>query len=305
MEQKELQRHYLSEQAKHLKIIMSLVQGINKSGNIKLRLEQPEDMLSIMSSDSGFSSVGKSVHGDEQPDGEGRLHSIDIKKLQSQMKALEKNVEIISTEKNTLESKVLILTRENDSLSLQVTQMKEKLAKTEKTMEDLTFRMMMEEAHSFNGHIIWRIPSFGQRQQEAKSGKFTSIYSLPFYTSRYGYKMCLRLYPFGDGAGRGSHLSLFLVIMKGEYDEILEWPFKHKVTFSLLNQKGSKDIVDAFRADPQSSSFRKPVSDMNVATGCPKLAALDTLEERGFVLNDVIFIRSQIDSFNGSKLGPR
>ena len=69
----------------------------------------------------------------------------------------------------------------------------------------------------------------------------------------------------------GSHVSLFIVVMKGDFDEILEWPFKHKVTFQLLNQNGGKDIVDAFRADPQSSSFRKPISDMNIATGVQNL----------------------------------
>ena len=143
---------------------------------------------------------------------------------------------------------------------------------------------------------------FTQRQDDTKSGKFTSIYSLPFYTHRYGYKMCLRLYPFGDGAGRETHLSLFIVVMKGDFDEILEWPFKHKMTFQLLNQNGSKDVADAFRADPQSSSFRKPISDMNIATGCPKFAPLDDLQKQGFASGNLLFVRAQMEPFTGSKL---
>lgn len=39
----------------------------------------------------------------------------------------------------------------------------------------------------------------------------------------------MRLYLHGDGAGKGTHVSLFFVIMKGEYDPLLSWPFKHKV----------------------------------------------------------------------------
>lgn len=50
-----------------------------------------------------------------------------------------------------------------------------------------------------------------------------------FYSSKYGYKMCLRLYLNGDGTGRGTHLSLFFVVMKGKCDALLKWPFSQKV----------------------------------------------------------------------------
>lgn len=59
---------------------------------------------------------------------------------------------------------------------------------------------------------------------------------LVFYYS--GYKMCARLYPKGDGIGSGSHVSLFFVIMKGQFDPILSWPFSKKVTLKLLDQSG-------------------------------------------------------------------
>ena len=50
-----------------------------------------------------------------------------------------------------------------------------------------------------------------------------------FYTSKYGYKMCLRIYLNGDGTGRSSHLSLFFVVMRGLSDALLKWPFNQKV----------------------------------------------------------------------------
>ena len=50
-----------------------------------------------------------------------------------------------------------------------------------------------------------------------------------FYTAKYGYKLCLRLYLNGDGTGKRTHLSLFIVIMRGEYDALLSWPFRNKV----------------------------------------------------------------------------
>lgn len=41
--------------------------------------------------------------------------------------------------------------------------------------------------------------------------------------------MCLRLYLNGDGTGRGTHLSLFFVVMRGKCDALLKWPFCQKV----------------------------------------------------------------------------
>lgn len=42
--------------------------------------------------------------------------------------------------------------------------------------------------------------------------------------------MCLRLYFNGDGTGRGTHLSLFFVVMRGKCDALLKWPFSQKVS---------------------------------------------------------------------------
>jgi len=39
------------------------------------------------------------------------------------------------------------------------------------------------------------------------------------------------------GSGKGTHLSVFIHLMCGEYDEFLQWPFHGEVTFQLLNQR--------------------------------------------------------------------
>ena len=162
-------------------------------------------------------------------------------------------------------------------------------------IEDRDFRLSLIENSNHDGSMIWKIPQFSQRMNDAQSGKYTSIFSLPFYTGRYGYKMCLRLYILGDGIGKNSHMSLFFVIMRGEFDNILQWPFTHKVTFKLVNQTGARDVIDTFQPDPMSSSFRKPKSDMNVASGCPRFVAHQELKNGGFIMDDTIFIKCIID----------
>ena len=187
--------------------------------------------------------------------------------------------------------KLLVKSLVQDSLQIQIT----KLEYLNTELENLDFRLSLVENSSHDGSMIWKIPQFSQRKGDAENGKYTSIFSLPFYSGRYGYKMCLRLYIMGDGIGKGTHLSLFFVVMRGEFDNILQWPFTHKVTFKLINQAGGRDIVDTFQPDPLSSSFRKPKSDMNIASGCPQFVSHTELERGGFVVDNTIFIKCIID----------
>ena len=64
-------------------------------------------------------------------------------------------------------------------------------------------------------------------------------YSPPFYSHPGGYKMCLNV--DANGNGKGTHVSVFLSMMRGENDDNLVWPFQGKVTFTLLNQLEDKD----------------------------------------------------------------
>ena len=182
------------------------------------------------------------------------------------------------------------------SLRTQVTKLEKQIRSKNAELEDRDFRLSLIENSNHDGSMIWKIPQFSQRKGDAENGKYTSIFSLPFYSGRYGYKMCLRLYIMGDGIGKGTHLSLFFVVMRGEFDNILQWPFTHKVTFKLINQAGGRDIVDTFQPDPMSSSFRKPKSDMNIASGCPRFVSHTELERGGFIVDDTIFIKCMIDT---------
>ena len=108
--------------------------------------------------------------------------------------------------------------------------------------------------------------------------------------------MCLRLYPNGDGMGRGTHVSLFFVLMRSPSDATLSWPFRQKVTLSLLDQTGNDHILESFRPDPSSSSFKRPVSDMNIASECPMFVCQSTLETSKYVVDDVMFIKATVDA---------
>ena len=114
--------------------------------------------------------------------------------------------------------------------------------------------------------------------------------------------MCLFLYMDGDGSGKGSHLSFFLTLMKGEYDALLTWPFKQKVTLILQDQDQQKHIAKWFKPDFSDAgsidSFHKPStdSDYNVASGSPQFVPLSILDNPSYVKDGTMIFRCMIDT---------
>ncbi|XP_065845076.1 TNF receptor-associated factor 3-like isoform X2 [Oscarella lobularis] len=157
-------------------------------------------------------------------------------------------------------------------------------------------RIDMLDCKNTEGVLLWKITDIRRRRREAVSGKTPSIYSQPFYTSGCGYKLCARLYLNGDGMGKGTHLSLFFVVMRGEYDALLPWPFQQKVTLVLMDQTYGRHVSDTFRPDPTSSSFKKPRNEMNIASGCPLFVPLSTLDGGDYIRDDTLFIKVVVDT---------
>ncbi|CAF4109177.1 unnamed protein product, partial [Rotaria sordida] len=133
---------------------------------------------------------------------------------------------------------------------------------------------------------------------DAESERQTSIYSPSFYSSPTGYKMRARLYLYGDGNARRTHISLVFVLMRGLNDAILKFPFNYKVIFCLYGQTPAQGhIIDSFRPDIRSNSFQQPRSDMNIASGIPKFFPLAMIEQDGnpYVRDNIMFIKILVD----------
>uniref|UniRef100_A0A8D0HEU7 TNF receptor-associated factor n=1 Tax=Sphenodon punctatus TaxID=8508 RepID=A0A8D0HEU7_SPHPU len=159
-------------------------------------------------------------------------------------------------------------------------------------------RFKLLEGTCYSGKLIWKIMDYKTKKREAVESRTVSIFSQPFYTSRCGYRLCARAYLNGDGSGKGTHVSLYFVVMRGEFDSLLPWPFKQKVTLMLLDQSGKKNhIVEAFKADPNSSSFKRPDGEMNIASGCPRFVAHTMLEntKNSYIKDDTLFLKVMVD----------
>ena len=66
------------------------------------------------------------------------------------------------------------------------------------------------------------------------------FFSPPFYTRQHGYKLSICIYSNGQGDGNNTHISVYVCLMAGEYDDQLQWPFVGDVVIELLNWKENK-----------------------------------------------------------------
>ena len=152
---------------------------------------------------------------------------------------------------------------------------------------------------SYSCRFSWNIIEV----QKRFASKNITLYSPPFYTAgnNGGYKMCLFLYMDGDGSGKGTHLSFYIAVMRGEHDDRLMWPFQQKITLTLEDQNHQQhDITHCFKPDPAeyNASFQRPSphSEMNVAFGFPQFAPLTVLDNPSYVKDDVLRLHCIVDT---------
>ena len=56
--------------------------------------------------------------------------------------------------------------------------------------------------------------------------------------------MCLRVDANGAGDGAGTHVSVYVYLMRGEHDDKLTWPFRGDITIQLVNQNRDQDHAE-------------------------------------------------------------
>ena len=159
--------------------------------------------------------------------------------------------------------------------------------------------------------FIWKIKPFSECFRQAKEGVKEMIESDPFYTGRYGYKLKVFAYPYYTGyfLPHAPQLSIGIVLMEGEYDNILTWPFSKKITFTVIDQnkdleerQNHFDYLSPTKHKKLGSFFvpnlfsERPGEKMMTVEGeIPCFISQETLQTRPFIVNDTLFIQVDIE----------
>ena len=124
-------------------------------------------------------------------------------------------------------------------------------------------------------------------------------YSPAFNTHIGGYKMFIRVDASGWGDGEGTHVSLFVYMMKGEFDSHLKWPFKGEITVELVNQKdgGENHIKKPLEHNDPDEYFQRVTDGDKAETGLGLeefIAHTDLYkpeEDKEYLLNDTLIFK--------------
>ena len=117
-----------------------------------------------------------------------------------------------------------------------------------------------------------------------------------FYTHLGGYRMCLRVDANGDGAEKGTHVSVFVYLMRGEFDDILKWPFRGDVTIQLKkNAPSHYQLMLSFDDNTPNERMCKPTKERNLGWGYGEYLSHADLYAGGYLKDDkLVFCVSDI-----------
>ncbi|EDO32849.1 predicted protein [Nematostella vectensis] len=154
-------------------------------------------------------------------------------------------------------------------------------------------------AHS---QIIWRIEDYTRKLKEAKAGNAETLFSPTFTTSKHGYRLCASVCLNGDGKGKGTHMSVFVSVLKGAFDALLKWPFHYRVTFFLLNQHENpeerKHVKFSIKPNPIPDNepfLGRPRLEKNASFGGAKFIKHEEIESGNFIKDDTVFLKVSVD----------
>lgn len=132
---------------------------------------------------------------------------------------------------------------------------------------------------------------FNELTRERNVTGVNSTRSHAFLTSQYGYKLCVQLDVFYNVLKDRQDIFLRPVILKRPNDAVNAWPFKEKIIFKIINQIDHQTVkVLTYQPDPNSSCFKKPTSEMNVASAGIALSDVNQLYNQGFVKDGTLII---------------
>ena len=217
--------------------------------------------------------------------GDALLNKFDVRLDQTYHHFSEK-IDILESNQKGLINDLTRVTKNNDKLKQENNALKENikeyktmcqdlhqvLALTQVSLLKLKERLINQEKLSHNGNLLWKITNVHERIHEAMSGGQTSQYSPSFYMDPYGR---VRFNENGD------------LMLNCDFG------CTKTISFTLIDQLEAKEhVIDVFKPDPNSSPFRRPISEMNIALGLPVFCPLGKLlsREHEYIKDNTMFI---------------
>ena len=165
-------------------------------------------------------------------------------------------------------------------------------------------KLLRQEQQLCDGKYVWKIENIDRCCQDAISGVSPVMYSPGFYAGPRGYKLCLRINLNGVKSGVGTHVALYVHMMRGDYDNHLEWPFSKGFSLSIVDQSDDESlqyhITETVITKPELSAFQRPVPPHSVISseysGYEHFAPIDEVHKPQYCKNDTLLVKFAVMS---------
>nr|BBE08134.1 TNF-receptor-associated factor 6 [Plautia stali] len=136
-----------------------------------------------------------------------------------------------------------------------------------------------------NGCHVWNVVNIKQKLLAMSKEPSEMYYSEGFYTSYLGYKFCVRM---NLSPNNPCYLSLLVHLMKSENDHILGWPFKGRISFTLIHPVSQEHSLSEVMCTKSGlKAFERPVAALSPrAFGYTEFALIDDVINKGFINDD-------------------
>ena len=167
-----------------------------------------------------------------------------VDKLRERLQLSSETIASMKKERNDVASK---LKKQSEDMVDKLKSAMEQMESNEKDDTAVTLKSIIEQItliNELNKEIAVKLEStvvpvkrtFKITEYEKKTHTRGVFHSQSFYSSIDGYKMSIGIDPSGSGAGKGTHVSVLVDILKGDHDDNLDWPFIGTFSIELLNQ---------------------------------------------------------------------
>ncbi|XP_016389990.1 TNF receptor-associated factor 1-like [Sinocyclocheilus rhinocerous] len=228
--------------------------------------------------DPGVSDKALSLHDDQAELAVGQ----QLDALQQRVQVMENIISALNREVEKTQISVLVLERDNynsqhliQHLETKVAEQLQRLVRKDIHITSLQQCISAQQDISYDGTFLWRLCDVSQKLREAATGQKISQYS----------------------PGIKAHISPSCAISIFRDLPLTSPARAWQVTFFLIDQNQREHVIDAFRPDLSSASFHCPVSEMNVASGCPLFFPLGKLKspKHAYCNDDTIYIKCVVD----------
>lgn len=190
------------------------------------------------------------------------------------------------------DSQLIDLSHKCDYHEKVIREMKSKIKSLESTIQEF-------EGRNGSGVFVWKIKNYLKLRCDAEKGETTAIHSGPFYSSFHGYKLCIRVNLNGVDSAKGTHLSVFIHFMQGDFDDLLEWPFNGKIVLTVIDQNPicemRRDISETLLSKPNLAAFQRPTNTRNhKGFGYMEFLPLNAINGSTYVRNDTLIIKASV-----------